>query len=136
MCAGSSVAESLASNQMTRVRIPTGAFLKKMEENTRNFHDRNYKLLLLIPLILLVGSLVYLFIFNQNTGEWDSLKVGGIGIPNINNNEIQIDTVIVSSVMPNLVINEIFYAGSDRSSFYFYDQFVELYNASNETRPE
>ncbi len=28
------------------------------------------------------------------------------------------------------MINEIFYCGSDRSNFYFYDQFVELYNSS------
>jgi len=32
-----------------------------------------------------------------------------------------------------LMINEIFYCGSDRSSFYFYDQFVELYNSSDDT---
>jgi hypothetical protein len=32
-----------------------------------------------------------------------------------------------------LLINEIFYAGSDASSFYFYDQFVELHNSSNST---
>ncbi|RLJ02294.1 MAG: hypothetical protein DRP08_04675, partial [Candidatus Aenigmatarchaeota archaeon] len=32
-----------------------------------------------------------------------------------------------------LLINEIFYAGSDYSSYYFYDQFVELYNTSENT---
>jgi hypothetical protein len=32
-----------------------------------------------------------------------------------------------------LVINEIFFAGSCASSFYFYDQFVELYNPSADT---
>jgi len=79
---------------------------------------------------LLYSEFVDVIKFNQNTGEWDSLKVGGIGLPDINSNNI--DTVVVSSVVPNLVINEIFYAGSDRSTFYFFDQFVELYNASNE----
>jgi len=33
----------------------------------------------------------------------------------------------------DLMINEIFFCGSDYSSFYFYDQFVELYNTSNDT---
>lgn len=81
---------------------------------------------------LLYSEFVDVVKFNQNTGNWDSLKVGGIGIPQLDNNKI--DTVVVNSVKPNLVINEIFYAGSDRSSFYFYDQFVELYNASNEIK--
>lgn len=49
------------------------------------------------------------------------------------------DERLDSTVMVNLIatsdlmINEIFYAGSDYSSFYFYDQFVELYNASEDT---
>ena len=33
----------------------------------------------------------------------------------------------------DLMINEIFYAGSDASTFYFYDQYVELCNASADT---
>jgi len=32
-----------------------------------------------------------------------------------------------------LLINEIFYAGSDYSRYYFYDQFVELYNTAENT---
>ncbi len=32
-----------------------------------------------------------------------------------------------------LLINEIFYAGSDYSRYYFYDQFIELYNTSENT---
>ena len=32
-----------------------------------------------------------------------------------------------------LLINEVFYAGSDYSSYYFYDQFIELYNTSENT---
>jgi hypothetical protein len=32
-----------------------------------------------------------------------------------------------------LLINEVFYCGSDAAAFYFYDQFVELHNSSNST---
>ncbi len=32
-----------------------------------------------------------------------------------------------------LMVNEIFYCGSDHSSFYFYGQFAEIYNASSDT---
>ena len=44
------------------------------------------------------------------------------------------DTVMVNLITASdLMINEIFYAGSDYSSYYFYGQFVELYNASQDT---
>ncbi|MGD1047361.1 MAG: DUF4876 domain-containing protein [Candidatus Krumholzibacteriaceae bacterium] len=44
------------------------------------------------------------------------------------------DTVLVKPVSSSqLMINEIFYCGSCASSFYFYDQYVELYNASDDT---
>jgi hypothetical protein len=44
------------------------------------------------------------------------------------------DTILVSTVsVSNLMINEILFAGSCASTFYFYDQFVELYNASADT---
>ena len=44
------------------------------------------------------------------------------------------DTLYVSSVIVNaLMINEILYCGSDYANFYFYDQFVELYNSSEDT---
>ncbi len=49
--------------------------LKKMEEQTenkpkKNWHDRNYKLLLLIPATLILFSLVYLGIFNSQNGDF------------------------------------------------------------------
>ncbi len=44
------------------------------------------------------------------------------------------DTIYVTSVTVNaLMINEIMYNGSDASKFYFYDQFVEIYNSSADT---
>ena len=45
-----------------------------------------------------------------------------------------IDTVNVKLVASSqLMINEIYYTGSCASMFYMYDQFVELYNSSNDT---
>ncbi len=72
---GSSAAESLASNQMTRVRIPARAYEPKMEENTKpkfklgEWHDKHHKKLLLIPLSLLIFSLVYLGVFYSQHGD-------------------------------------------------------------------
>jgi hypothetical protein len=44
------------------------------------------------------------------------------------------DTVAVNLIAASdLMINEVYYCGSDYSSFYFYGQFVELYNASADT---
>lgn len=44
------------------------------------------------------------------------------------------DTIYVSIVTVNsLMINEILYCGGDYAKFYFYDQFVELYNSSQDT---
>jgi hypothetical protein len=44
------------------------------------------------------------------------------------------DTVLVNLITASdLMINEIYYAGADYSSYYFYDQYVELYNASQDT---
>lgn len=60
---------------MTRVRSPAGAFTKNMEEQTenkpkKNWHDRNYKLLLLIPAILLVFCFVYMGVFYSQNGDF------------------------------------------------------------------
>jgi hypothetical protein len=44
------------------------------------------------------------------------------------------DSICVNLIAASdLMINEIFYCGSDYSKFYFYGQFVELYNASTDT---
>ena len=40
------------------------------ENNNRKiWYDKNYKLLLIIPALLLLISIVYLFVFVQNTGD-------------------------------------------------------------------
>jgi hypothetical protein len=42
-----------------------------------------------------------------------------------------VETVL--SIPSKLIINEIYYCGPINHAFYFFDQFVELYNASNDT---
>jgi hypothetical protein len=72
--------------------------------------------------------------YSSVTGTWDSVKIGcSEDIRDIINKK-GVDTIYTYAVAPNLVINEIFYCGSDRPSHSFYDQFVELYNASKETK--
>jgi len=58
----------------------------------------------------------------------------GFGDLNLAGEETASDTILAKTVaVSNLMINEVFYAGSCASSYYFYDQYVELYNASNDT---
>lgn len=83
---------------------------------------------------LLYSDILDTIRFSQATLQWDSVKVGcSEEIKNINDSFCT-DTIYTFAAAPGLVINEIFYCGSDRASFYFYDQFVELYNASKETK--
>jgi hypothetical protein len=83
---------------------------------------------------LLYSEFINIAQIDDSTGVTDTITVGVNGLPEIRTDQSQEDTIYVTSVIPNLVINEIFYAGSDRSTFYFYDQFIELYNASGETK--
>jgi len=58
----------------------------------------------------------------------------GIADVGIEGAEEAADTILVNIIsVSNLVINEILFAGSCATSYYFYDQFVELYNASTDT---
>ncbi len=58
----------------------------------------------------------------------------GFGDLGLSGEETVSDTILAKTVaVSNLMINEVFYAGSCASSYYFYDQYVELYNASNDT---
>jgi preprotein translocase subunit SecF len=52
-------------------------------ENKKNWHDKNYKLLLIIPVVLLLFSLIYLTIFYQNNGDFirkDISLLGGTSV--------------------------------------------------------
>ena len=66
-------------------------------------------------------------------GESDKVFTGG-GDYRVIGNEAVRDTVLLSLIKSSdLMINEIFYCGSENSSFYFYGQYCELYNASPDT---
>jgi hypothetical protein len=52
----------------------------------------------------------------------------------VSGNQTKADTVIVKLIAASqLMVNEINYCGSCASTFYFYDQYVELYNSSADT---
>jgi hypothetical protein len=61
--------------------------------------------------------------------------VVGAGIVAPGDRDIIIDTleVMASGAEPGLKINEIYYTGPPNNAFYWYDQFIELYNSSEDT---
>lgn len=67
------------------------------------------------------------------TGELDTVKISANVTLEIIENSSGVDTLYVNKVIPGLVINEIYYAGPVNKAFYFYDLFIELYNASDTT---
>ena len=57
--------------------------IQKMEEQTKNWYDKNYKLLLLIPLALLLFSIIYMGIFYSNNQDFiykDISLTGGTSV--------------------------------------------------------
>jgi len=55
----------------------------KFSNKIAKFHDKNYKLLLLIPAIILVFSFAYMFVFYSNTGDFmnkDISLTGGTSV--------------------------------------------------------
>ena len=55
----------------------------KFSSKIARFHDKHYKLLLLIPAIILVFSFVYMFVFYSNTGDFinrDISLTGGTSV--------------------------------------------------------
>lgn len=81
-------------------------------EQTRfgKFHDKHYKTLLLIPILIFILSLIYLFVFYQKTGDFISKDIsltGGTTVTvyeKINKNQILLD---LSSQLENLGTREI-----------------------------
>ncbi len=68
------------------------------------------------------------------SGEWDQTALRGNILIDLYESGEMADTVKTEiSRSSDLVINEIYYAGPVNKSFYFYDQYVELYNAGEDT---
>jgi len=71
----------------------------------------------------------------DNPDSLVEVAVVGAGIVVPGDADIIIDTleVIASGAEPGLKINEIYYVGPPNNFFYWYDQFIELYNSSEDT---
>lgn len=63
----------------------------------------------------------------------EKLFTGGFNFELSGDESIDYTVMVKLIAASDLMINEVFYCGSDYSSFYFYDQFVELYNAADTT---
>jgi preprotein translocase subunit SecF len=93
---------------LVRVRFPAGAFItkaKKMEEQNnqttnarKNWHDRHYKTLLLIPLALLIFSFVYMGIFYSNHHDFFQKDISLSGGTSVTINE-KIDTTALQAAL-------------------------------------
>ena len=63
-----------------------------MEQETKNFHDKNYKLLLLIPVALLLFSLIYMSMFYSKNNDFlhkDISLTGGTAVTIFGNVNIE-----------------------------------------------
>jgi len=71
----------------------------------------------------------------DNPDSLVEFTVVGAGVVAPGDGNVCIDTleVIASGAEPGLKINEIYYAGPPNDAFYWYDQFIELYNSSEDT---
>jgi len=82
----------------------------------RNWHDKYYKLMLLVPLILILGSLVYLGVFYANTGDFierDISLTGGTSITIYNNISASGIKTNLKSELPGLSVREIYEFGTN-----------------------
>ena len=87
-----------------------------VEPNRKNWHDRYYKILILIPLLIIIFSIVYIFSFYQNTGDFlknDISLTGGSSITvydkNISAEMIEND---LSGMLPDLSVRGIYEFGT------------------------
>jgi len=83
----------------------------------KNWHDKNYKLMLLIPLILIVGSLVYLGVNYSQTGELfkrDISLTGGTSITIYDENisTTDLENALISE-LPDLSVKRLYELGTN-----------------------
>lgn len=77
----------------------------------RNWHDRNYKKLLIIPAILLLLSIGYLFYFNSQTGDFvhkDISLTGGTSLTVFEKANIQDLEMKLSQELSDVSVREIY----------------------------
>jgi preprotein translocase subunit SecF len=102
--------------QMTRVRIPISAFNNKMEKRNfrkkfAEFHDKNYKKLILIPTILLIVCFIYMGFFYSHNHDFiykDISLTGGTTVT-INSGNISINDLknAISNKLDDVNVREI-----------------------------
>lgn len=70
-----------------------------------------------------------------NPGEFDTIRVAGSKVLSPENSDLMIDSIatIASGSAGGIKINEIYSCGPPNNFFYFYDQYFELYNSSEDT---
>lgn len=76
----------------------------------RNWHDRNYKKLLLIPAALLIFSIVYLIMFNAQTGDFirkDVSLTGGTAVTIFDQISMDDAEIALSDKLADLDLREI-----------------------------
>ena len=111
------MAEYLPSKQMTRVRIPIGAYIQVKNMNKDNikqkvssFHDKNYKLLLLLPAVLLLFCIFYMVYFYSANNDFfykDISLTGGTSVTINNAVNAQELSQALSSKLEGLNVREI-----------------------------
>lgn len=73
-------------------------------------------------------------VIDSITGEPKEITLSGGNLPDVYEPLTIADTIkTIASVSSGLVINEVYYTGPPNKAFYFYDQFVELYNGGSKT---
>ena len=81
-----------------------------MKQKIKNFHDKYYKLLLIIPLAIIIFSFIYLGIFYSNNGDFiykDISLTGGTSVTIQGNFDLEKLNNDLSSNLENLNIKEI-----------------------------
>ncbi len=84
---------------------------KTLKSKILVFHDKNYKKLLLIPIILILLSVVYMFVFYSNNGDFinrDVSLTGGTSVTIYEQMEVESVLEDLSPSLESLTVREIY----------------------------
>ncbi|MDP3986692.1 MAG: hypothetical protein Q8P81_00530 [Nanoarchaeota archaeon] len=94
-----------------------GAYLKKMEENKKKFmttlkefHDKRYKHLLLLPLLIMLLCIAYMIFFYASTGDFmhrDISLTGGTSITIYENMNLDELRIYLSGKVDSFIVREV-----------------------------